>query len=93
MDGNSDIIYAEDGSTLLKPRFQLVSCDKNEIDQLQQGTTLGKNQGVLKKIISKAGKNHYNVIFVGKDGKDFHDKVPSSFLRDRLNLTRNITIT
>ena len=27
------------------------------------------------RIFSKAGKNHYNVIFVGKDGKDFHDKV------------------
>ena len=93
MDGNFYIISAKDGSTLLKPRFQLVPCNKNEIDQLQHGPTLGKNQGVLKKIVSKAGKNHYNVIFVGKDGKDFHDKVPASFLKNRLNVTRNISIT
>ena len=92
-DGNFVIISARDGSTLTKPRFQLVTCTPAEIEQLEQAESVGKNRGVIKKILSKAGNNHYNVIFEGAGGGEFHDKVPTSFLRNRLNLTANIKIS
>ena len=92
-DGNFVIISAKDGSTLTKPRFQLVPCSAAEIEQLEHAESVGKNTGVIKRIVSKAGPNHYNVIFEGAGGKDYPDRVPSSFLRNRLNLTTPIQIS
>ena len=92
-NGNFVIISAKDGSTLIKPRFQLVVCTPAEIEQLEHAPTVGKNQGVIKRIVSKIDKNHYHVIFVGEDGRDYHDRVPSSYLRNRLNLTEDIKLS
>ena len=92
-DGNFVILSAKDGSTLTKPRFQLVVCKPAEIEQLEHAQTTGKNKAVVKRIVKKIDENRYYVTFVGEDGRDFNDMVPESYLRNRLNLTAPIKLS
>ena len=81
-EGSHYILQAKDGTTMIKPRFQLVRADNkyslaNTID--------GSNKGVLKEIISFDKRaNKYKVKFSNGPGRrDYVDTIPVSFVRGR----------
>ena len=81
-EGNHYILEAEDGTTMIKPRFQLVRAD---VDKYKQAKTIdGAWNGVLKEIISYDKRtNRYKVKFDDGKGGEYIDNIPVSNLRGR----------
>ena len=78
-DGFSYVLEARDGSTILKPRFQLIKADPNKY--VQANTIDGSSKGVLKEILSfDQNTNKYTVRF---EGQSRTQKIPVSYLRGR----------
>ena len=82
-DGNNYILMAKDGTTITKPRFQLIKDNKVKLAD----TIEGKWKGVIKEIIGEVGKDKVRVKFEVPGQKDYEDIIPKSFLRSRLNKT------
>ena len=81
-EGNHYILEAEDGTTMIKPRFQLVKSDVNKYKQAK--TVEGAWNGVLKEIISYDKRtNRYKVKFDDGKGGEYIDNIPVSNLRGR----------
>jgi hypothetical protein len=89
-DGNFYTLIAQDGTTITKPRFQLIPVTNAEMDQVPWAQTTGKWQGVIEKIIGPSGRAHFDVIFKNADGTQYQDRVPTSYLRDRLDMNAPI---
>jgi hypothetical protein len=90
-EGNHYILEAEDGTTMIKPRFQLVRADVNkgtgsrgQSPYKQAKTIDGAWNGVLKEIISYDKRtNKYKVKFDDGKGGEYIDNIPVSYLRGR----------
>ena len=81
-EGNHYILMAQDGSIILKPRFLIKVCDKNEILNMDIAATIpGTSRGKIKRIIHDVGKKHVKVIFELPDGGEYVDIIPKTFLR------------
>jgi hypothetical protein len=81
-EGNHYILEAEDGTTMIKPRFQLIKSDVNKYKQAK--TVNGAWNGVLKEIISYDKRtNRYKVKFDDGKGGIYIDTIPVSYLRGR----------
>jgi len=88
IDGKTGLMYnlmAQDGTTIIKPRYQLFLCrkDGSKPDNIKFASTIpGKNNGVIKKILSyDKNKNKYKVLFEVPGKDDYVDEIPQSFLR------------
>ena len=80
-EGSHYILQAKDGTTMIKPRFQLVRADNK---YSLANTIEGSNKGVLKEIISFDKRaNKYKVKFKVPGRSDYVDTIPVSFVRGR----------
>ena len=82
-DGNNYILSAKDGTTITRPRYQLVKVFGVKVAE----TIPGKWRGVIKEVIGDAGKNKVRVKFEVPGEKDYEDNIPRSFLRSRFNMS------
>ena len=82
-EGHHYILEAADGTTMIKPRFQLVRADVNKYKQAR--TVEGAWNGVVKEIISYDQRtNKYRVKFSnGNAEEDYIDTIPAGNLRGR----------
>lgn len=83
--GNMYVLIAKDGTTITKPRFQLLRCKKDgsKPNNIKWASTIpNKWNGVIKEIISyDKAKNKYKVLFSVPNGEDYEDVIPASYLR------------
>jgi len=85
-NGNYYILMAKDGTVINKPRYQLIIADNNcEFAE----TIVGKNTGVIKRVIEHMPKNKVKVAFEMPDNSEYIDVIPESYLRDRFNKAGN----
>ena len=81
-EGQHYILEAEDGTTMIKPRFQLVRADVSKYKHAK--TVDGAWNGVVKEIVSFDPRtNKYKVIFDDGKGGTYADTIPVSYLRGR----------
>ena len=81
-EGNHYILQAKDGSTMIKPRFQLVLADPSKY-QLAN-TIESSSKMVLKEIIAyDKKKNKYKVKFSNPGKRDTISTIPVSFVRGK----------
>lgn len=81
-EGNHYILQAKDGSTIIKPRFQLIVADPQKYKLAN--TIDGSSKMVLKEILSfDQRRNRYKVKFLKPGGGEVISTVPVSFLRGR----------
>jgi len=88
INGKTGLMYnlvAQDGTEIIKPRFQLFLCakDGSKPDNIKWADTIkGKWNGVIKEIKSYNPKtNKYTVLFEVPNEPDFEDEIPASYLR------------
>ena len=77
---------AKDGAVINKPRYQLIIADNN---CKFAETIVGKNTGVIKRVIEQLPKNKVKVAFEMPDDTEYIDVIPLSYLRDRFNKAGN----
>ena len=82
-DGNNYILSAKDGTTITRPRFQLVKVSGVKVAE----TIPGKWRGIVKEVIGDVGKNKVRVKFEVPGEKDYEDIIARSYLRSRFNLS------
>jgi len=87
-DGNNYILMAKDGTTITKPRYQLIKANNAP----KANTIQGVNKGVIKKVIGDAGKNKVKVLFELPDGGTYEDAIPKSYIRSRFNQTADLPL-
>ena len=81
-EGKHYILQAKDGSTMIKPRFQLVVTDKEKYKWANK--IEGSNKMLLKEILSfDKQHNKYRVKFSKPNGRDTISTIPVSFVRGR----------
>ena len=81
-EGKHYILQAKDGSTMIKPRFQLVVT--NEEKYKWANKIGGSNKMLLKEILSfDKQHNKYRVKFSNPNGRDTISTIPVSFVRGR----------
>jgi len=88
IDGKTGKMYnllAQDGTTIIKPRYQLFLCTDNgsKPDNIRWADTIpGKWNGTVDEILSyDRRKNKYKVRFTVPGQKSYVDWIPASFLR------------
>jgi len=88
IDGKNGMMYnlmAKDGTTIVKPRFQLYLCAKDgrKPDNIQWAETIkGHWNGTIEKIISHDKRtNKYKVLFTVPNQEPYEDTIPASYLR------------
>ena len=82
-DGNNYILSAKDGTTITRPRYQLVKSSGPIAETIH-----GKWKGVIKEVIEDIGQNKVEVRFEVPGEKDYIDIIPKSYLRSRLNYAK-----
>jgi len=76
------ILMAADGNIMIKPRFMLRVCNKNELERMKFAETIpGAWSGMIKRVIEDVGRNHVRVAFEMPNGDEYLDVVPRSYLR------------
>ena len=81
-EGNHYILSARDGSTIIKPRFQLIVADPQKYKWAD--TIDGSSKMLLKEILSfDHQRNRYRVKFSKPNGQDVISTIPVSFIRGR----------
>ena len=72
---------AADGNIMIKPRFMIRVCNKNEHERMKFAETIpGAWSGMIKRVIEDVGRNHVRVAFEMPNGDEYLDVVPRSYL-------------
>ena len=81
-EGLHYVLEAKDGTTITKPRFQLIVADPRKYKLAN--TIPGSNKGVLKAILQfHRQTNKYRVLFEYPDGSTSVDTIPVSYVRGK----------
>ena len=85
-NGNMYNLIASDGTVVVKPRFLLRKSLPNEISGMKfTDTIIGKNSGMIERVIENVGDNKVRIMFVIPNGEEYEDVIPKSYLRSRFN--------
>ena len=87
-NGNMYSLIANDGTTIIKPRFLLRKLDQNETERIKMASTIpGKWAGIVKEVLEDIPGNRVRVLFEVPGGEDYEDIIPKSFMSSRFNQT------